>query len=384
MILVEILFFISLTMTLYIYFGYPGLLCLYTMIEKKKVIVGPFLPSVSILIAAYNEEDIIEATVRNKLLLDYPGDKFEIIVISDASDDHTDDIIKKYSYKDIRVKLIRQEPRAGKTAALNKGLRHATGEIIVFSDANSIYQSDALKSLVQNFYDPAVGYVTGKMTYIMSSSIAVGSGCSAYMKYENFLRSHETRLGSIVGVNGGIDAVRKSLYRPMQPDQLPDFVLPLKVVEQGYRVVYEPGALLQEASSISSNDEYKMRVRVSLRSLWALKNMKSLFNPIKYGLFAWELLSHKALRYLGFVFLFGLYVSNLLLWHKGFSFQVLFVLQTIFYISASLAFSLEQRGRSSGVLYIPYFFSLINLACAHAFLRFLFGQKQVIWTARAG
>jgi len=256
--------------------------------------------------------------------------------------------------------------------------------IIVFSDANSIYRSDALMRLVSNFYDPAVGYVTGKMMYISSENMAMGTGCSAYMKYENFIRSHENRLGSIVGVNGGIDAVRKELYHPMKSDQLPDFVLPLKVVEQGYRVVYEPGALLQEASSVSTRNEYMMRVRVSLRGLCALRDMKHLLNPMKYGIFSWELLSHKVLRYLAFIFLLGLYVSNFLLWHVNISFLIFFILQNLFYISALLAFSIEKIGYSSGILYIPYFFTLLNLACAHAFLRFLCGQKQVIWTARAG
>ena len=138
------------------------------------------------------------------------------------------------------VHLIRQEPRAGKTLALNLAVGRAKGEIIVFSDANSSYSPDALRCLVENFNDPEVGYVTGKMIYTNPDGSPVGDGCTAYMKYENFLRTLETRIGSMVGVDGGIDAVRKSLYRPMNPDQLPDFVLPLRVVEQGFRVVYEP------------------------------------------------------------------------------------------------------------------------------------------------
>ena len=146
----------------------------------------------------------------------------------------------------------------------------ASGEIIVFSDANSLYAPDALRRLLANFADEEVGYVTGRMIYANPDGAPIGEGCSAYMKYENALRLIETRLGSIVGVDGGIDAVRKVLYRPMNAEQLPDFVLPLKVVEQGYRVVYEPEALLWESSLNEAADEYRMRVRVSLRAFWAL------------------------------------------------------------------------------------------------------------------
>ena len=169
--------------------------------------------------------------------------------------------------------LLRQEPRAGKTSALNMAVPNATGEILVFSDANSLYASNALRKLVQNFCDKEVGYVTGKMIYTNSEDSTTGDGCTAYMKYENFLRRVETKAGSIVGVDGGIDAVRKEFYKSMNPDQLPDFVLPLKVIDQGYRVVYEPEAILKEPSLKAPKDEYKMRVRVSLRALWALWDM---------------------------------------------------------------------------------------------------------------
>ncbi len=170
-----------------------------------------------------------------------------MIVISDASDDGTDEIVGRVASEHPgRVRLLRQEPREGKTAALNLAVPQARGEIVVFADANSIYGPDALRRLARNFADPAVGYVTGKMVYVNPDGSLVGDGCSAYMKLENWLRAQETRIGSVVGVDGGVDAVRRRLYRPMRADQLPDFVLPLAVVEQGARVVYEPDALLTE------------------------------------------------------------------------------------------------------------------------------------------
>src|SRR5690606_20972471 len=159
---------------------------------------------------------------------DYPAEKLEIIIVSDESEDGTDEIVKTTAAQDPRVRLIRQVPRQGKTSGLNIAMLDATGEIIIFSDANSHYQPDAIRQLVDCFNDPNVGYVTGKMVYVNEEGNVVGDGCSAYMKYENYLRSLESQVSSVVGVDGGIDAIRKALYQPMNADQLPDFVLPLK------------------------------------------------------------------------------------------------------------------------------------------------------------
>jgi cellulose synthase/poly-beta-1,6-N-acetylglucosamine synthase-like glycosyltransferase len=238
--------------------------------------------------------------------------------------------------------------------------------------------------LVQNFREPTVGYVTGKMIYINPDGTIIGDGCTTYMKYENFLRKHETRLGSIVGVDGGIDAARKVLYQAMNNDQLPDLVLPLKVVEKGYRVIYEPEAVLKETALQSVNDEYRMRVRVALRAIWAIRDMKHLLSFTRHKIFAWELLSHKLLRYLSFVFLLGLYFSNLLLWGQNESFKVLFLLQNVFYLSALCAFVLEKNGWHLEFLSVPYFFTVTNLASAYAFIKCSLGQKQQIWIPRKG
>ena len=260
MVLLKILLFASLVTMFYIYVGYPMILIVLSFFLNKKVKKGDFKPTVSILISAYNEAQSIAKTLENKLALVYPKDKLEIIVISDGSTDETDQIVKRFEPNG--VKLMRQEPRAGKTAALNLGVTHATGEIIVFCDANSIYEEKALTHLTKNFNDPGVGYVTGKMIYIRPDDGRTGDGCSAYMKYENFLRLVETRAGSIAGVDGGVDAVRKKLYKPMSPDQLPDFVLPLKIIEQGYRVIYEPDAVLKEPALNASKDEYNTHTHV--------------------------------------------------------------------------------------------------------------------------
>jgi cellulose synthase/poly-beta-1,6-N-acetylglucosamine synthase-like glycosyltransferase len=179
------LFFFSLFTIFYVYLGYPILVTLIGLVLRKKVRKGPYESSVTILIAAYNEEQDIEKTVENKLDLDYPKDKLEIIVISDGSTDKTDEIVRRY--QDQKVRLIRQEPRAGKTSALNLAVPQAKGDIIAFSDANSIWANDALAKLVGNFADPTVGYVTGKMIYTKADGTKIGDGCTSYMKYENLL-----------------------------------------------------------------------------------------------------------------------------------------------------------------------------------------------------
>ncbi len=348
----------------------------------KKVGKGSSVPKVTILISAYNEEKHIGATIENKLSLDYPRDRIEIIVISDGSGDRTEEIVS--SFQDRGVRLIRQEPRKGKTSALNMAVPQAKGEILVFSDANSLYDRDALRHLMKNFADPGVGYVTGKMVYVNSDGTTVGDGCSAYMKYENFLRAIETRVGSTVGVDGGIDAVRKSLYRPMKADQLPDFVLPLMVVEQGYRVVYEHRAILKEDTLKSSDDEYRMRVRVSLRALWALWDMRRLLDPGRYGVFSFQLLSHKVLRYLGILFMAGALISNALIVSCKRLYAILFLIQIMFYGAALAGRLLEKKGVIKRLLYIPYYFCLINIAAGHALVKFINGEKQVLWTPRKG
>jgi len=379
---VEIVFWLAIAAIFYVYIGYPCCASLIVIFRGPRIVrKKAWTPRVTILIAAYNEERDIAKTIENKLALEYPADCLEIIVISDGSTDRTDEIV--LSYRDKGVRLLRQE-RAGKTAALNAAIGEAGGEIIVFSDANSIYSRDALQHLVSNLAAEDVGYVTGKMVYTDAAGNPVGDGCSAYMRYENFLRSIETRLGSIVGVDGGIDAMRKKLYSPLRPDMLPDFVLPLRVIEQGYRVVYEPRAVLKEQSLESSADEYGMRVRVCLRSWWAIFQMRHLLWGKGGLLFAWQFWSHKVLRYSCFLFFVIAYVANGLLLATHWLYGILFILQNLGYLGAWLAYEFEKQGRSVPLLYYIQYIVLINVASGQAFFRFLSGRKLTLWTPRKG
>ena len=383
----QFVFWFSLLLLFYIYFGYPLAVKVVASIRPKPIRKSEeFLPKVSILIAAYNEAKDIEATLRNKLELDYPRDQLEILVISDESEDGTDVIVENVAKNaPVPVQLFRQVPRQGKTSGLNTLNQHATGEILLFSDANSQWDTQALRKLTRNFNDPAVGYVTGKMVYVHQDGSLVGDGCSAYMKYENWLRLQETRIGSVVGVDGGIDAIRKELYQPLRADQLPDFVQPLKVVEQGYRVVYEPEALLKEEALTDGGSEFSMRVRVSLRALWALKDMKHLMNPANDATFAWQIISHKLLRYGAFVPMATLALATIYLAPKAGIYTLAALGYAGFVVLAWQGHKKEAEGEALSAAYsIPYYFMLLNVASYKACVAFLRGEKKVIWNPRKG
>lgn len=342
-------------------------------------------PRVTVLIAAFNEEREIERTVLNKLSQDYPPNCLEVIVVSDGSMDRTNEIIEDLAKRNkSRVRFLRQEPRQGKTQALNKAIAHAAGDIFVFADANSIYAPGAIRKLVRSFADPSVGYVSGQMIYTNPDGSGIGEGSSAYMRYENRLRVLETRLNSVVGVDGGIDAVRRELYVPMRPDQLPDFILPLSVVEQGKRVIYEADALLYEPALSVAADEFRMRVRVSLRALWALHDKRTLLNPLHYPLFAWQLLSHKVLRYGAFLPLIGVLVCSVLIVSNHPLYLGFFVMQFVFYACAVLGHWLSRLPAVPPKMLAPYYFVLLNLACAVALWKFINRQKMVLWKPRVG
>jgi len=377
---VEALFAVCLLLLIYVYAGYPVLTYVLSRLRPRTITSdADHRPTVTVLIAAFNEAAHIEQTVRNKLEQDYPEDLLDVIVVSDESEDGTDEIVR--SIDDPRVRLVRQEPRAGKTSGLNLIAPEATGEVIVFSDANSIYSPDTLARLVAPLADPEVGYVTGRMLYRAPDGSPTGEGCSAYMRYENQLRAWETDLGSIVGVDGGVDAMRRDIWEPMRADQLPDFVEPLTVREKGYRVVYEPSARLYEDTLADTHDEFRMRVRVTLRAYWALKDKAALLNPLRFGTFAWQLWSHKLLRYLAPFFQLGVLVANVMLLDQGAAWSLLLGLQGLFYAMAGTAHAMRSRSLPS-FMSAAYYLCVVNLASSMAFCQFVAGKKQVTWTPR--
>lgn len=377
----ELIFWISFITLIYIYIGYPLVL---KLLPKNNISIKDLetFPTITVCIPAFNEESVIEETILNKLSQDYPKDKVRIIVISDESEDETDTIVARLANEHHNIELIRQTPRNGKTSGLNLAFEQITSELIIFSDANSIYEENVFHEIAKTFTDKSVGYVTGKMVYVNEDGSMVGDGCSAYMKYENNMRSLESSIGSVVGVDGGVDAIRTELYSVLNTDQLPDFVQPLKVVEQNKRVVYQPSAILKEESLSDNASEFKMRVRVSLRALWALKDMRVLFNPLKFGLFSFQLFSHKLIRYLAFVPMVLVLLANVALINYSLLYNVMMLGQIIFYSLAYVGHT--QPENNNKFVGLAHYFCLINLAAAIASIKFIKGEKIVIWKPRQG
>ena len=361
---------------------YPWILWLWRSVAAWPVRRQSCQPMVTVMIAAYNEKDCIEATLVNKLEQDYPADKLDIVVISDDSDDGTEQVVEKFQGG--RVRLLRQAPRSGKASALNMGMRYAKGEIVVFSDANSIFAKDAIARLVENFADPEVGYVTGTLTYQTQGGVISSKGCGAYMKYENKLRELESDFHSIIGVNGGIDAVRKSLYNEIPPSLITDFVLPLHVISIGRRVIYDKRATNYEVPNENVEAEFRMRVRVALRALQGLVYMSKLLNPLRYPRIAFSIVSHKWLRYLAPVFMIAALVSNVILAFDGGVYGALLLLQLLIYGLGILGVYVNVSGPLSGLTVFPAYFLLSNTAFLLAIYKFCRGEKMAIWEPRVG
>jgi cellulose synthase/poly-beta-1,6-N-acetylglucosamine synthase-like glycosyltransferase len=283
---------VSVAMLAYIYAGYLAALKLIVWVRGARPIRrSRITPRLTLIISAYNEAEVIRKKLDNALALDYPADGFEIVVISDASDDGTDDIVQEYAAKGVR--LFSQPERRGKTAGLNAAIPSVSGELIVFSDANAIYQKDALRMLVRNFADPQVGCVTGEARYFASGNAVADVGERVYWGYEMHVKRLETALGSMVGGDGAIYAIRRSLWQSLPENAINDFLNPLQIVAAGWRAVYEPDAVCFEETAGGTRVEYRRRVRIVSRSWRAVFQARAVLNPFHVGLFAWSVVSHK-------------------------------------------------------------------------------------------
>src|SRR5499426_3932604 len=237
----QAVFVFTVAVMAFIYFGYPALMLALSFVFRRPVRSADITPSVSVIIAAYNEERDIAAKLKNTLALDYPRDRMEIIVASDCSTDRTDEIVRSFSPQG--VFLYRQPERFGKTVAQNRAVEISSGEILVFSDATTMYEPDAIRKIVRDFADPEVGCVAGQLIYADASSSAVGKGCRSYWGYEKFLRRCESDVGTLVGVSGCLYAVRRTCHTRLANDMIDDFVIATEIHLQGLRTVYEPEAI---------------------------------------------------------------------------------------------------------------------------------------------
>jgi cellulose synthase/poly-beta-1,6-N-acetylglucosamine synthase-like glycosyltransferase len=373
----EIVFCLSAVALLYTYAGYPLLLALVSALRPRNVCRGEFEPNVSIIITAYNEERDLEAKLANTLALDYPRDLLEIIVASDCSTDRTDEIARSFAGRG--VQLCRQSHRLGKTAAQNAAVEQAHGEIILFSDATSSYQPDAVRAIMPSFADATVGCVAGRLEYVDDSGSPVGRGARSYWNYETFLKRHESRVGSLIGASGCLYAVRRSAYVPLYHEACSDFIIATKMVEQGLRAVFEPNAVCTEETNRQSDKELKMRVRIIAQTFTDLWRHRALLNPLRSGFYGVQLVSHKVMRYLVPFFLMGLFVSSGVLASGSSFYRLLFAAQVLCYACPGIAWMLDRVGVRSRLLAFPQYFMLANLASLIGCYKFLRGQRYASW-----
>ena len=370
-------FFLSLAALFYVYIGYPALVWLVSRLFPKRVERGFFEPFVTVLITAYNEEKDIRRKLENTLQIDYPPEKLEILVASDGSTDRTDEIVREFSERG--VKLFRQEGRVGKTFTQNQAVEQARGEIILFSDATTEYQPDVLRRMLPNFADETVGCVAGKLIYVDETKSAVGKGAKSYWNYETFLKMSESRACSLIGASGCLYAVRKSAYRPMYPEACSDFLIATVVYEQGLRTVFEPEAVCIEETNRRADKEMKMRVRIISQTFTDLWRNRRMLNPFRSGFYAVELFSHKILRYCVPVFLISIFVSTVVLASSSLVFSAILLVQIAFYASAFIGFLLEKKGFKPGFAAMPLYFVLANMASLVGFYKFLKGERYAHW-----
>jgi cellulose synthase/poly-beta-1,6-N-acetylglucosamine synthase-like glycosyltransferase len=377
MVFVVILFWSCCLLLTYVYVLYPALVTACAARYGIPVRRGDALPTVTIIVIVYNEEKCIRAKLDNLAELNYPRGLVDVIVVSDASSDSTEAIAS--SYDRLLARVLRVEGRQVKTACQNAAASSARGEVLIFTDATTRLDTEAVRRLVENFADAAVGCVAGRLAYVTDTENLTGSEGRAYWNYKVRLRAGESLPGSLVGVSGCLYAARRSAYRHIHPHLISDFVIAMRMREQGLRTVLAPDAVCFEATLDRGHQELAMRTRVAARSINALVAEWRFLDPVRYGLFAWQLWSHKVLRYATPLLWLTAIGANIALAGQT-PYLVLLLAQFALIAAGAIGFLLQQRGYKLGLLTRPYYFLLTNVASLIATLRYLQGERMVTWT----
>ncbi len=373
----KLLFWLSIGWIFYAYLGYLFILIVKSKFNQTKIMrEDGFFPSISLIISAYNEEGSIKNKIEESLNLDYPENKLEIIIASDASTDRTEEIVGHFT--DEAVRLIRQDVRKGKTAVQNLAASIAKGEILVFSDATTVFKPDALKKLVRNFKDPKVGCVGGEERFLKTDK-EIYEEASFFWKFEQLLRKKESQFNTLIGVSGCIFAIRKELYEPLDETLIEDFALPLKVASRGFKVIYESEAVGYERPASHIRAELSRKSRIVTGGINVLFKMRGLLNPFRHPLLSFQLISHKIFRWFAPIFMVALLISNIFLLNQGKIYLIFGLLQTSFYTLALMGYFLKNLSRSPKIFRLVYHFCIINLAGVMGIIDFLRGGRKVIW-----
>jgi len=370
----------------YTYAGFPLLVMLRARLRPRPHRVADVAPSVSVVIAAHDEERSIGARVENLLAVDYPRDCLEIVIASDGSTDRT---VSEARREDPRVNVL-DLPRTGKASALNAAVGAATGEILVFSDANTAYAPDAIRQLVRSFADPEVGGVAGNQVYLSSREVgdvvdattasAIGAGERSYWDFDRLIKDAESLGGSVISATGAIYAIRRELFQQVPDGVTDDFITSTQVIRQGRRLVFEPDAVALEPVASSSRGEYRRKVRIMTRGLRGVAMARELLDPRRFGFYSLQLLTHKILRRLMAVPLLVIAATSVTLWNDGALYRLAVIGQTLVYGLGGIGLGL--RGHPAGRrpwFSLPAFFVLVNVASLHAAWNLLTGRRIDRW-----
>jgi len=375
-------FWIGVVLIVYTYVGYGAIIYIFSKLKGKLkapvIHADSELPTVTLLIAAYNEDRFIASKIENSLGLDYPTQKLKICLVTDGSTDRTLEIAQGYS----SIKTFHSPERLGKIHAVNRVIKLVDTPLVIFSDANTTLNSSSIKNIVRHFQDDQVGGVSGEKKIMVNDvDNASGAGEGIYWKYESALKKLDSQLSTAIGAAGELFAVRTSLYHTPEPDTIiEDFVTSMKIVSQGYRFVYEPDAYAMETASATIQDEWKRKVRISAGGIQAILRMPELLNPFRYGIITWQYVSHRVLRWtLTPLALLLVLVSNIILYSLSPFYQVSLYAQLFFYLLALMGHLMRERKINVKGFFVPYYFCMMNLSVFAGLGRLLRNKQSAVW-----
>jgi cellulose synthase/poly-beta-1,6-N-acetylglucosamine synthase-like glycosyltransferase len=373
-----ILYWAALFTIIYTFILFPGLIVLRGLLINRPYRRTDITPSVSLVIAAYNEASTIGKKIENILALDYPRELLEVIIASDGSTDNTEEIIQGYEERGIKLLAL---PRLGKNPVLTAAAEAATNDILIFSDANSMYAPDAIRLLVKAFADPKVGGVAGNQVYLSDRRMASQTaGERGYWSFDRMLKVFESRAGNVISATGSIYAIRRQLFRPIAPGLVDDFITSTEVIIRGYRLVFAEDALAFEGVAHSRGLEFNRKVRITLQGLKSVLLRRELMNPRRYGFYAVQLFSHKLLRRLVVFPLIIVFLTSPFLWNRGIFYQLSTLAQVAFYACALVGLILAgYRLGKLKIFTVPFYFSMIYAAAFVAVIKLLKGQEITRW-----
>ncbi len=375
-----LIFWISISTLAFVYVFYGLFIWIFNKLfrtNKLTITNETELPEVAFLIAAYNEEDVIREKILNTMALSYPAEKLFIYVISDGSNDLTNSIVKEYSH----VKLLWSPQRKGKTAAINRALPFISQPITIFSDANVMVNTNAIHELVKHYASPIIGGVSGEKRVDTNDTKNASSTEGIYWKYESFLKKEDARLSSLIGAAGELFSIRTNLFIPIPEDTLlDDFTISMNIIQQGYKIAYEPNAFASENPSLNINEEYKRKVRIGAGGLQSVTRSLQFLNPFRFGIISFQYFFHRFSRWIISPILIPLvFIANGFLITQSNLCLFLFIAQSIFHLAALTGWFLETKNTRFKLLYIPFYFNFMHYCILAGWIKLISGKQKVTW-----